>query len=421
MKLSYLEHISHRSINRAYLLAKRIRNLQIHYIWYQGNFPSEAQTSKIATYMETILEEYVYAINWILIEFKLSKFLYFLFSRFKNKKFNLPLFVLEEPQQLLNLLEDNQSDLAKLDKKLVWIQASLEDLKPIQNKFFSYLFPLSMTSFTDFKNKISPYESIGLIPRSITRTFLRFQTELGTRSRSIILSEFRLLKYQAIASLQYLLYVIAAILVGSHVLKFLILHPLVKAYWYQNQDFLFVNTSQEEQALIKLQEIEELVWLDLVLDNRTKLSVQNLSLDIHQKTLDLVEIYTQESIEILLNLINSCCLIGTLIISLIYGTKRLAILNSWIQEIFYSLSDTMKAFFILLCTDLCIGFHSPHGWEIIITWSIEHLGFPHNPYIISCIVSTFPVILDTIFKYWIFRHLNRISPSIVVTYHTMNE
>ncbi|RCU34567.1 hypothetical protein DVA76_19700, partial [Acinetobacter baumannii] len=34
---------------------------------------------------------------------------------------------------------------------------------------------------------------------------------------------------------------------------------------------------------------------------------------------------------------------------------------------------------------------------------------------------TFPVILDTILKYWIFHYLNRVSPSLVVVYHSMNE
>jgi hypothetical protein len=83
--------------------------------------------------------------------------------------------------------------------------------------------------------------------------------------------------------------------------------------------------------------------------------------------------------------------------------------------------DTMKAFLILLFTDLLIGFHSPHGWEILIESFMAYLGFAPNRYVVSLFVSTFPVILDTVFKYWIFRHLNRISPSIVVTYHTMSE
>jgi hypothetical protein len=103
------------------------------------------------------------------------------------------------------------------------------------------------------------------------------------------------------------------------------------------------------------------------------------------------------------------------------GRKRLAVPNPWIKELFYSLNDTMKAFFILLLTDPCVGFHSPHGWELSVGSSFEHFGLAPNKYAISCFVSTFPVILDTVFKYRIFRHLNRTSPSIVATYHTMSE
>ncbi|KAL5563850.1 hypothetical protein UlMin_033597 [Ulmus minor] len=50
----------------------------------------------------------------------------------------------------------------------------------------------------------------------------------------------------------------------------------------------------------------------------------------------------------------------------ILGNEELLILNSWLQEFLYNLSDTIKAFSILLLTDLCIGFHSPHGWELMI-------------------------------------------------------
>ncbi|GFP79552.1 chloroplast envelope membrane protein [Phtheirospermum japonicum] len=51
----------------------------------------------------------------------------------------------------------------------------------------------------------------------------------------------------------------------------------------------------------------------------------------------------------------------------------------------------------------------------------KDFGFIHNDQIISGLVSTFPVILDTILKYWIFRYLNRVSPSLVVIYHSMND
>ena len=51
----------------------------------------------------------------------------------------------------------------------------------------------------------------------------------------------------------------------------------------------------------------------------------------------------------------------------------------------------------------------------------KDFGFDHNDQIISGLVSTFPVILDTILKFFLFRYLNRVSPSLVVIYHSMND
>jgi hypothetical protein len=146
-----------------------------------------------------------------------------------------------------------------------------------------------------------------------------------------------------------------------------------------------------------------------------------LSAQVHEKTLELIEIYNHHSIDTVVHLCTNVIFLIILVLLIILSKQRISILISWIQELFYSLSDTMKAFIILLLTDLSIGFHSPHGWELLISWLLKHVGFSYNKQVISCFVSTFPVILNTILKYWIFRHLNRISPSIVVTYHTMNE
>ncbi|KAK3414042.1 hypothetical protein EUGRSUZ_I02539 [Eucalyptus grandis] len=140
--------------------------------------------------------------------------------------------------------------------------------------------------------------------------------------------------------------------------------------------------------------------------------LQTLHIGIHKETIQLIKMHNEDHIHMILHL-------STNITSFII--LKLAILNSWVQEFLYNLSDTIKAFSILLLTDLCIRFHSPRGWELMIGYVLKYFGFVHNDQIISSLVSTFPVILDTIFKYWIFRYLNHISPSLVVIYHSMND
>nr|YP_010249951.1 envelope membrane protein [Polytrichum commune]QTT78370.1 envelope membrane protein [Polytrichum commune] len=330
-----------------------------------------------------------------------------------------------------NFIKKNSREIKKMNKKLAWIEATLNDLV-IWKQYYSFSFFSSKNEetlknpFYFFNSKkfivtTRAYESIGLIPRSITRTLYGFQAELTEQLNSLVLQDFQVARYQALASLQYLGCLLFFPWGVSISLKKWFLEPWIKNWWNTYQFQIFLNSFQEEIALKQLQEVEELIWLDKVMVNSLKIESQDLDLEIHQKTIQLVKAYNEKNIQIILHLLTDITYFVILSALFFLGKERLAILNSWIQELFYSLSDTMKAFFILLLTDLCIGFHSPHGWEIVIGSFLEHLGFEHNKNVISCFVSTFPVILDTVSKYWIFRHLNRISPSIVATYHTMNE
>lgn len=184
---------------------------------------------------------------------------------------------------------------------------------------------------------------------------------------------------------------------------------------------IFLNIIKEKSILKKFIEFEELFLLDEMLKEYPETRLENLRIGIYKETIQLITTHNQAFIHMILDF--STNLIYLLILSgySILGNQQLIILNSWVQEFIYNLSDTIKAFSILLLTDLCIGFHSTHGWELMIGSVYKDFGFTQNDQIISGLVSTFPVILDTIFKYWIFRYLNRVSPSLVVIYHSMND
>nr|YP_009306482.1 chloroplast envelope protein [Helwingia himalaica]YP_010193290.1 chloroplast envelope membrane protein [Helwingia chinensis]YP_010516512.1 chloroplast envelope membrane protein [Helwingia japonica]AOP19398.1 chloroplast envelope protein [Helwingia himalaica]QZP43188.1 chloroplast envelope membrane protein [Helwingia chinensis]UXL88673.1 chloroplast envelope membrane protein [Helwingia japonica] len=199
------------------------------------------------------------------------------------------------------------------------------------------------------------------------------------------------------------------------------LESWVTNWWNTRQSETFLNDIQEKSILEKFIELEELLFLDEMIKEYSETHLQKLSIGIHKETIQLIKIHNEDRIHTILHF--STNIICFVIVSsyCIWGNDELVILNSWAQEFLYNLSDTIKAFSILLLTDLCIGFHSPHGWELMIGSVYKDFGFVHNDQIISGLVSTFPVILDTIFKYWIFRDLNRVSPSLVVIYHSMND
>nr|YP_010191274.1 chloroplast envelope membrane protein [Sparganium natans]QZL37454.1 chloroplast envelope membrane protein [Sparganium natans] len=195
----------------------------------------------------------------------------------------------------------------------------------------------------------------------------------------------------------------------------------VTTWWNTRQSETLLNDIQEKNLLERFIELEELFLLDEMIKEYPETHIQKLCIGIHKETIQLVKTHNEYNLHIILHFSTNIICFAILSGYFILGNEELVILNSWVQEFLYNLSDTIKAFSILLFTDLWIGFHSTHGWELIIGSVYNDFGLAHNDQIISGLVSTFPVILDTIVKYWIFHYLNRVSPSLVVIYHSMNE
>lgn len=131
--------------------------------------------------------------------------------------------------------------------------------------------------------------------------------------------------------------------------------------------------------------------------------------------------YNQQSISIIINWILDLTTLLFFLFLLIFSTPQILILKTFFIESLLSLSETTKCFFLIFFLDLLVGFHSSKSWEIFLQFLIEHFGFQIDQNFIFFFISTFPVLLDTIFKYWIFRYLNKISPSTVATYQAMIE
>lgn len=444
--LSYWQIVPYKYLDNAYKASKRIEKIKRNYFLYKNAlFSSKRSWQSILFYTNTELNNSVFIIYLSLLKYKigLSFINFFQFlkiivlnkfesSFFEDKILKYKSYKNRALRTGISFTHNSEKALIrKINRKLAWIEATLNDLY-IWRRYYLFTFSTSIDSKDDNEYALLgikrpglttiSYESIGLLPRSITRTLSRFKAELTNQSSSLVLQEFRLAKYQALASLQYIGCLIIIPLLISLFSQKCFSEPWINNWWNNNQSQIFLTSFQEEKALEKLQEIEELFWLDKIIANSSfTIQSQNLTGEIHQQTVELVKNYNDDSIKTISHLSTDIIYFISLSSFLILGKERLVILNSWVQELFYSLGDTMKAFLILLLTDLCIGFHSPHGWELVISSCLEHFGFVHNKQVISCFVSTFPVILDTVFKYLIFRHLNRISPSIVATYHTMNE
>lgn len=267
----------------------------------------------------------------------------------------------------------------------------------------------------------SPLDKIGLIPRSINRIFEKFKKELDPNAEIEALEEFKISKYHTVASMKYILVLVITPIVINQMTKSFILGPMINRIWNTQQPEVFLNESQEERAFAELQRFEEKLHFEILIGKIPSNSYQVINEQITSKAIELAKHYSNESVDAVKNIISDIISIITFLIIINITKRQISILKSFINQVIYGLSDTAKAFLIILFTDIFVGFHSPHGWEVVLEALLRHLGLPESRDFIFIFIATFPVVLDTIFKYWIFRYLNRISPSAVSTYHSMNE
>nr|QCI04210.1 Envelope membrane protein [Anotrichium furcellatum] len=269
--------------------------------------------------------------------------------------------------------------------------------------------------------KVSPLilEKTSFIPRSMSRLFNQFKQDLNPSSDIETIEEIKVTRYQTLASIKYVLILLIIPILINQTAKSFILDPCINYIWNQHQPDIFLNESQEERAFADLQRFEEKLHFEMLIGKFQDASIINYK--IKEKALEIALEYNHESANSIKNILADCISIIVFLAILILRKRQFSILKSFINQSIYGLSDTAKAFLIILFTDIFVGFHSPHGWEVIMEGILRHLGLPESRDFIFIFISTFPVILDTVFKYWIFRYLNKISPSAVATYHNMNE
>ncbi|MEO1593027.1 MAG: proton extrusion protein PcxA [Cyanobacteria bacterium J06632_22] len=264
-------------------------------------------------------------------------------------------------------------------------------------------------------------DASNVLPRSILRTVDRVKQDLDPKAEVEVVRNFRSSKGKTKVALRFLLLLVIVPLLTQQLTKNLLVGPIVDYGRTATQADVFLNDELEEEALHELQRFEEKLRFEVFIGKLPPMTEFRIEERVREKAFDIEEEYRQRSAAAIKNVFADIFAALSFGLLLTLRKREVATLKSFMDEIVYGLSDSAKAFIIILFTDIFVGFHSPHGWEILLEGLARHFGLPGNRDFIFLFIATFPVILDTVFKYWIFRYLNRISPSAVATYKNMNE
>ena len=272
------------------------------------------------------------------------------------------------------------------------------------------------------QDKNSLVDKTSVLPRSILETVDRIRRDLDPEAEQQVVQTFRQSKFRTGIAIRFLLLLIIVPLLTQQVSKNFVVGPIVDRYRAEHEAVdVFINHELEEEALDELQRFEQRLRFEILIGKVQPKEESEILEKVKEKAAEIEIDYRSIGSDAIKNIFSDVLALAAFSIVIVSSRREIAVLKGFMDEVVYGLSDSAKAFIIILFTDIFVGFHSPHGWEVLLEGVSKHLGLPASHDFIFLFIATFPVILDTIFKYWIFRYLNRVSPSAVATYKNMNE
>jgi hypothetical protein len=259
-----------------------------------------------------------------------------------------------------------------------------------------------------------------VLPRSLLGVVDQMRRQLDPAAEANVVAGFRRRRDSTLVSLRILLLLILVPVLAQQISRTYLVSPLVDSFAMESPLLSYAKPHLQEKAIEKLREYKSELEFDALLKGEAPPSREEMQAQLSQRATELNEEADQESTHAIKNVLADIGgLLGFTMVCL-FGKRDLQVLRGFLDELIYGLSDSAKAFSIILFTDIFVGFHSPEGWTVLLDGVAHHLGIPAKENFIMLFIATFPVVLATIFKYWIFRYLNRVSPSSVATLRNMN-
>ncbi len=387
-----------RALEQAYQAAVIIKSIEDQY--FGGNKIStntSNYTANVRTYWQTELDKNLNIINRRLAEFKISRSVANLASPVILEKLKFIDRVVQKYTSNLTVTSDSAYPLV--------VEASQITETPV---------------IVERKKTPSPDEKRGIFPSSIGRVLNRIQTELNPEAETEVVQKFRLSSKRTKKALRFLVLLLIIPVLTQQLSKRLIIEPIISSI-HSIEIPTFRNEEMQEAAMREMQSFEERLKFENLIFSTPALSPEERDSHLRGKVKEIAEEFKNRSRSTISNIIADFLSLISFGVIIALSKREIAVLKSFMDEIAYGLSDSAKAFIIILFTDTFVGFHSPHGWEVVLEGFANHFGIPTDKSFVGIFIATFPVILDTIFKYWIFRYLSRISPSAVATYREMDD
>ncbi|KAH7527800.1 hypothetical protein FEM48_Zijuj05G0004800 [Ziziphus jujuba var. spinosa] len=219
-----------------------------------------------------------------------------------------------------------------------------------------------------------------------------------------MLYEDRVFQYASVNSAKFLAILIIVPWALDFVVHDYVLMPFLDRYVKTvplAAQMLDVRRPQKLDMVEKLKIEKARFRLEVEIGKAPPLSDEEVWWELRQKALELREEWRLENRSAFANIWSDMVFGISLFILLYCNQGKVALLKFTGYKIINNISDTGKAFLIILTTDIFLGYHSESGWQTLLEIFVEHYGLEVDQSAITIFVCLIPVVIDACVKLWV--------------------
>ncbi|XP_057981440.1 chloroplast envelope membrane protein isoform X2 [Malania oleifera] len=242
------------------------------------------------------------------------------------------------------------------------------------------------------------------------------------READDMLYEDRVFRYASTNSAKFL----AVLLIIPSALDFLVhdyvLMPFLDRYVKTvplAAEMLDVRRHQKLEMVKELKLTKARIQLEVEIGKSPPLSDEETWWELRHKALELRDEWRLENRRAFANIFSDVVFGISLFILLYFNQSKVALLKFTGYKIINNISDSGKAFLIILITDIFLGYHSESGWQTLLEIIAQHYGIEVDQSAITIFVCFVPVVIDACVKLWLFKFLPRLSPRVANIFREM--
>ncbi|KAK4396647.1 Chloroplast envelope membrane protein [Sesamum angolense] len=143
--------------------------------------------------------------------------------------------------------------------------------------------------------------------------------------------------------------------------------------------------------------------LEVEIGKSPPLSDDELYLELRHRALEMRDEWRLENRKAFANIWSDVVFGISLFLLLYFYQGQVALLKFTGYKIVNNITDTGKAFLIILITDIFLGYHSESGWQTLLEIIVEHYGLEVDQSAITIFICLIPVVMDACVKLWVRR------------------